>query len=689
MSNKKKDNKMELTEEQAEQLKNLDVEDEVEHSGQRQFDGYKGIILMAFAAIISLAHIYFLVFNPIDPMKLRALHVLSLSALGFLLVPMSEKYKDRMAIIDWFGIVACLLIFVYLFSQFDQLIWRIRVSPDPLDVVMAIAGIAMVLELVRRTSGKALLILSFIFLGYGLFGDMLPRWIAHSGIGWQRFFGYMYSDYGIFSEPVAISSRYIVLFIIFAAFLTVSGVGRFFVQWAFAVSGFARGGPAKVSILASALMGTMNGTSAGNAVATGSLTIPLMKKVGYTPRFAAATESVASAGGQVMPPIMGAGIFLMAELTGIPYQRIMLAGIIPALLYFFSAYLMVDYEAIKLNLKGFPRKALPDLRHVLKRSYLFLPVIILFYMLLTGWSIIMAGFIGIVSCFIISWLHALVEYISQKKTGVGMNFMHVVQALEKGARGTIQLMSVCAAAGIIMGVIGQTGIGLRFANMLLGIAGANQLLALVFAMGVSILLGMGMPTTAAYAIGASILAPGLTSIGLPTLVAHMFVFYFACLSAITPPVALAAYAASGISGSDPMKTSYLSFRLGLTAYIVPYMFYYAPALILGNTEELFQLVTVGADGAEVVGELAMLTVVLRTITALIGVYGIASAVQSWYFGLLENWKRALVMAAGLLLVTPPLWADISGVVILVVVAFLQINASKDQSQEVSSESSSI
>ena len=678
---------MELSDEQAEQLKNLEVDDEIEHSGQREYKGHKGLIVTVYAALISLIHIYLLVFNPINPMQLRALHVLSLSILGFILVPMSEKYKDRMSIVDWIGILACLFIFYQIFSDFEALIWRIRVSPEPLDVVMAILGISMVIELVRRTSGKALVILAFIFLAYGFFGDMLPRGLAHSGIGWQRFLGYMYSDYGIFSAPVAISSRYIVLFIIFAAFLTVSGVGKFFVQWAFAVSGFARGGPAKVAILASALMGTMNGTSAGNAVATGSLTIPLMKKVGYSPRFAAATESVASAGGQVMPPIMGAGIFIMANITGIPYQRIMLAGIIPALLYFVSAFLMVDYEAIKLNLKGFPRSALPDFGYVMKRSYLFLPIIILFYMLLTGWSIIMAGFIGIVSCFVISWLHALVEWIAQKKTGVGMNFFHVVQALEKGARGTIQLMSVCAAAGIIMGVIAQTGIGLRFANMLMGIAGASQLLALIFAMGVSILLGMGMPTTAAYAIAASVLAPGLTSIGLPVLVAHMFVFYFACLSAITPPVALAAYAASGISGSDPMKTSYLSFRLGLTAYIVPYMFYYAPALILGNTEEIFTLVTVGSDGAEVVGELALFTIVIRTITALIGVYGIASSVQGWYFGLAPNWKRAILMVAGLLLVTPPLWADISGIAILVVFAVMQINKNKSQPQEMSTDTS--
>ncbi len=667
-----------LTPEQLKQLAGMDVEEDVELSSQRKVTGFMAHAITAWAALTSIVHIYFLVFNPIDPLLLRSMHVFTLSVLGFLLVPGWAKARDKIHPIDWAGVLGAIYVFSYIVINFQELIWRIRVRPTDGDLIMVLIGVLIVLELARRCSGNALLILSGVFIGYALFGDMLPGIIGHSGYAFNRFMGYIYSDYGIFSAPIAISSRYIILFIIFAAFLQVSGVGKYFVEWAFSISGGARGGPAKVAIIASALMGTMNGTSAGNAVATGSLTIPLMKKVGYSSKFAAATEAVASAGGQVMPPIMGAGIFIMAEITGIPYQRIMMAGIIPAILYFTSAFLMVDYEAVKLGLMGFPRKALPKFGYVMKRSFLFIPVLLLFFMLLTGWSVIMAGFIGIVSSFAVGWLNALITRDLSK----GVDHKKVIRGLEGGARGAIQLMAVCAAAGIIMGVIALTGVGVKFANLLLGIAGTSQLLALIFAMCVAILLGMGMPTTAAYAIAASVLTPGLIRIGMPVLVAHMFVFYFACISAITPPVALAAYAASGISGSDPMKTGYTSFRLGLTAYIVPFMFFYAPALILGNMDEVMMIQTVAADGTITVANLAVTTVVLRTITALVGVYALASAVQKWYFGRIPFLFQVILFAAALSLITASVYADLAGFGILGALFFYQRRADKKVMQEI-------
>jgi len=654
-----------MTPEQLRRLAAMDQDEDVEISAQRRTTGALALFITVWAVLTSLAHIYFLVFRPIDPMLLRAMHVMTLSVLGFILIPGWARAREKVSLIDWGAALLAVVVFAYIVINFQELIWRIRVRPTDTDLLIVIIGVLLVLELTRRCSGYALLILSGAFIGYALLGQYLPGMIGHSGYDFQRFMGYIYSDYGIFSAPIAISSRYIVLFIIFAAFLQVSGVGKYFVEWAFSVSGSARGGPAKVAVIASALMGTMNGTSAGNAVATGSLTIPLMKKVGYSSTFAAATEAVASAGGQVMPPIMGAGIFIMAEITGIPYQRIMLAGIIPAVLYFFSAFMMVDYEAVKLNLVGFPRAALPKFWNTMKRGYLFIPVVLLFYMLLTGWSVIMAGFAGIVSSFVISWLHALI----QRKISNGMNFMDVIKAFEGGARGTIQLMAVCAAAGIIMGVIALTGVGVKFANLLLGIAGTSQLLALFFAMCVAILLGMGMPTTAAYAIAASVLTPGLISMGLPVLVAHMFVFYFACISAITPPVALASYAASGISGSDPMRTGYLSFRLGITAYIVPFMFFYAPSLILGNLTQPMVVETILADGTSVIENLTVPIIALRTFTALIGVYALASAVQRWYFGRIGLIPQLALFAAALSLITASVLFDIIGVTLMVLIYF--------------------
>lgn len=656
-----------LTPEQMKRLQSMDVEEDVELGGQRKFSGLLAKVITVWACATSLLHIYFLVFRPIDPLLFRSFHVMTLSVLGFLLVPGWSRAREKISVVDWAGAGLAICVFAYMFINFKELIWRIRVRPTDMDLFIVLIGVMLVLELARRLSGNALLILAGVFIAYGLWGHLLPGMVGHSGYTFKRFMGYIYSDYGIFSAPIAISSRYIILFIIFAAFLQVSGVGKYFVEWAFSVSGGARGGPAKVAVIASALMGTMNGTSAGNAVATGSLTIPLMKKVGYSPTFAAATEAVASTGGQIMPPIMGAGIFIMAEITGIPYQRIMLAGIIPAILYFTSTFFMVDYEAVKLGLVGFPRAALPRFSHVMKRSYLFIPVVLLFYLLLTGRSVIMAGFAGIVSCIAVSWFNALINRVVSK----GVDFSKLIKGLEGGARGSIQLMAVCGAAGIIMGVIALTGIGVKFANLLLGIAGTSQLLALVFAMGVAILLGMGMPTTAAYAIAASVLTPGLIRMGMPVLVAHMFVFYFACISAITPPVALAAYAASGISGSDPMKTGYMSFRLGLTAYIVPFMFFYAPSLILGNLPAPMVVQTILPDGTAVETALTIATIVLRTGTALLGIYALASAVQKWYFGKINFLFQALLFAAALSLITANVLADFVGLAIMVGLFFFQ------------------
>lgn len=671
-----------LSPEQLKRLQSMDVEEDYELSSHRKLTGVTAISVTVWAVLASVIHIYFLMFKSIDPLKFRAIHVVTLSVLGFILVPGWAKAKEKISAFDWAGVALSLYVFYYLYSNFDALIWRIRVRPTDMDVFVAVIGVILILELARRTSGNSLLILAGVFITYALFGNRIPGFLGHSGYSFKRFMGYIYSDFGVFSAPIAISSRYIVLFIIFAAFLQVSGVGKYFVEWAFSVSGSARGGPAKVAVVASALMGTMNGTSAGNAVATGSLTIPLMKKVGYSSTFAAATEAVASSGGQIMPPIMGAGIFIMAEITQIPYTRLMMAGIIPAVLYFLSTFIVVDYEAVKLGLVGFPRSALPKFSHIMKRSYLFLPVAVLFYYLLSGKTVILAGVVGIVSCFVVSWLNALICWDIKK----GMGFTKVVKGFEGGARGTIQLMAVCGAAGIVMGVISLTGIGVKFANLLLGIAGTSQLLALVFAMGIAVLLGMGMPTTAAYAIGASVLAPGLIRIGLPVLVAHMFIFYFACMSAITPPVALAAYAASGISGSDPIKTGYMSFRLGLAAFVIPFMFYYSPALIMGNLPAPMMLREVLADGTVTQTALSVYTVVLRSVTALVGIFALASGVQRWYFGKITLIPQLLLFAASISLLTASVYADLAGLGILVALfLFGRASKAKDMGEPVASE----
>ncbi len=492
----------------------------------------------------------------------------------------------------------------------------------------ATAGTALILELTRRVAGMALVVIAGIFLAYTFTAHLLPSILrVETPYTWQRFFGTVYSDVGILGTTTSVSSTYIILFIIFAAFLQASKVGDYFVNFAFAAAGRARGGPAKVAIFASGLMGMINGTSAGNVVATGSLTIPLMKKIGYEKKTAGAVEAAASTGGQIMPPIMGAGAFIMAEVTGIAYQDIALAAIIPAILYFASVYFMVDFEAAKLGMRGMREDELPKFNRLIRQVYLFVPIVILIAALFMGYSVIRAGTLATVAAAMISWL-----------TPQAMGLRAIIKAFELAGIMSIQIIAVCACAGIIVAVISLTGVGARFSNVLLDIAGVSQLLALFFAMCIAILLGMGMPTTAAYAVAAAVVAPGLVQLGIPLLTAHFFVFYFAVVSAITPPVALASYAAAGISGANAMETSVASFRIGIAAFIVPFMLFYNGALLM--------------DGSAA-------QIVRAAITATFGVFLLAAAVQGWFLGRRSAWYlRVVLLAAALMMIEGGLVTDL-------------------------------
>ena len=512
--------------------------------------------------------------------------------------------------------------------------------------IAAVAGTLLIMELTRRVAGLALVIIATIFLIYVFAGQYLPGFLNSPAISWQRFFSQVYTDAGILGPTTAVSSTYIILFIIFAAFLQASKVGDYFVNFAFAAAGRSRGGPAKVAIFASGLMGMINGTSAGNVVATGSLTIPLMKKVGYKKQTAGAVEAAASTGGQIMPPIMGAGAFIMAEITGIPYTEIAVAAIIPAVLYFVSVYFMVDFEAAKLGMRGMREDELPKLGQMARRAFLFLPIVILIYALFMGYSVIRAGTLATIAAAVVSWL-----------TPYRMGLRSIIRAFELAGVMSIQIIAVCACAGIIVGVISLTGVGARFSSVLLGIADASQLLALFFAMCIAILLGMGMPTTAAYAVAASVVAPGLVQLGIPTLTAHFFVFYFAVLSAITPPVALASYAAAGISGANPMETSVASFKIGIAAFIVPFMFFYNSAILMDGT--WFEVIRAG-------------------ITATVGVFLLSAGVQGWFIGGRAAWfLRVGLLAAALFMIEGGLLTDLIGVGFAIAIFLVQKLARPD------------
>ncbi|MEM1401055.1 MAG: TRAP transporter permease, partial [Pseudomonadota bacterium] len=509
---------------------------------------------------------------------------------------------------------------------------------DPNNAWAAYAVALLILELTRRVAGLPLVVIALIAIAYSFAGPWMPGFLEHRGYDAMRFFTYMLTDNGVLGPTTAVSSTYIILFIIFAAFLQTSRVGEYFVSFSFAVAGLARGGPAKVSVFASGLMGMINGTSAGNVVSTGSITIPLMKKVGYRPQSAGAIEAAASTGGQIMPPIMGAGAFIMAEITGIPYTDLVIAALIPAVLYFASIFFMVDFEASRTGMRGMRSDELPNLADLARKAYLFLPIVILIGALFMGYSVIRAGALSILSAAMVSWL-----------TPYRMGPRRIYEALGNGGRMSIQIIVVCACAGLIVGVISLTGVGARFSALLFDLAQQSKLLALVFAMLIAVILGMGMPTTAAYAVAASVVAPGLIEIGITPLIAHFFVFYFAVVSAITPPVALAAYAGAAIAGSDPMRTSVTSFKVGLAAFIVPFMFFYSPGLLLeGPWHEILR----------------------NFATALVGVYLLAASVQGWFMGPANIPSRLLLLAGSICMIAGDWKTDLAGIGIAVFLVIL-------------------
>lgn len=578
------------------------------------------------------------------PVNLETWHfgwpLLFASALGIVMSWFHQRERSSFSVPDLALIVCSVAVAAYFLVVYNT---SMRMSTGtsfaPVGISFAaIAGTALIMELTRRVAGLALVIIGLVFLVYVFLGPYLPGFLGYPGLSVQRFFSQVYTDAGILGPTTAVSSTYIILFIVFAAFLQASKVGDYFVNFAFAAAGRTRGGPAKVSIFASGLMGMINGTSAGNVVSTGSLTIPLMKKVGYSKQSAGAVEAAASTGGQIMPPIMGAGAFIMAEITGIPYTEIAIAAIIPAILYFASVYFMVDFEAAKTGMRGMREDELPKLRTMVKQCYLFVPIIILIVALFMGYSVIRAGTLATVSAAVVSWF-------SPNKMGI----RKILEALEIASYMAIQIIVVCAAAGVIVGVISLTGVGARFSVLLLDVAEASQLLALIFAMFISILLGMGMPTTAAYAVAASVVAPGLVQLGIEPLTAHFFVFYFAVVSAITPPVALASYAAAGISGANAMETSVASFRIGIAAFIVPFMFFYNGALLM---------------------DASWFDIARALVTALFGVYMLSGGVMGWFARASAGVvTRLLLIGAALLMIEGGLWTDLTGIA-LAVVAFL-------------------
>jgi len=674
-----------------------------EFSGNKRVLRHWEVILLAALCIgFTVFHLYVLNVYSLEPLLFRAIHVGWGGALGFILyAPVRRAAKTGVPWYDWVLVLASIACAIYIAIELDGLLFRAGAQFTTGDVVAGFAGTLLVLEFARRTSGLALPVIAGVFMLYSFVGKWMPGVLEHKGFAPDRFFTYIYSEYGIFGVTTQVSSSYIILFVTFAAFLQVSKVGDYINDLCNALFGWARGGPAKAAVASGMLFGTISGSAVANVVASGMVTIPMMRKVGYDRPTAAAIEATSSTGGQITPPVLGAGAFLMAEITGIPYGQIALAAVIPALLFYIACWIHVDLHAIRLGLKGVSRSELPPIKLMLTRLYLFSPLIVFIWALLEGYSPFRAGGLGIAAALMAGWLSRafrdiesadassrdprsaaavlaalLLRFAALAVAGVllGAAFKYgllaiepfgelavwflvavlvlvpaalfgwrrTLEALNLAARDTVQLVAVCACAGIIVGVIALTGIGGRFSELILGIAGASQLVAMLFAAVVALVLGMGMPTTAAYAIAAAVIAPGLTKIGVPVLVAHMFVFYFAVISAITPPVALASFAAAGLAQADPWKTSWIALKMGLATFIVPFMFFFSPVLLMqGPWPEIMQ----------------------ATVTASIGVWFLASSTEGWFGGKLANPLRLLMFVAALLLIHPGTITDLVGLAI--------------------------
>lgn len=574
--------------------------------------------------------------------------------LAYLLYPAKKnapKNTNKVPIYDIILAFVSAGSFLYMGINYEQLVAQAG-NYTQIDIAVAMVAIVLLFEACRRVVGVPILVVVGCFIAYAYFGNMIPGTFGHRGFTIQRIATHLYfTTEGIIGTPLAVCSTFIFLFILFGAFLERTGVGQFFIDIANSIAGKATGGPAKVAVISSALQGMITGSSVANTVGSGSFTIPMMKRMGYRPEFAAAVEAAASTGGQIMPPIMGAAAFLMAEMTGIPYSNIVIAAIVPAFLYFSGIMIMVHLEAKRYGLKGLPPEEIPNFfKLMFSYWYLLLPLIVLVTMMMTGYTPARSALVAIVVAIIVSMF--------RKETR--MSPQTFLDALEGGARNIIGVAIACSVAGCIVGIVTLTGIGLKLAGGLLSLSGGNVLLALFFTMIASIVLGMGVPTTANYVIMATITAPVVLKLGIDLLPAHMFVFYFGIVADITPPVALAAYAGSAIARSNPLKTGVQATKLAIAAFLIPYVFALNPSLLLlGSTP--IQVVSV-------------------TITAFIGMFGVASAVEGYLFANMNPIVRIIALAGGLLLIIPGAATDIIGVVlVLLVLAFQKARSKKANS----------
>ncbi|HIR18347.1 TRAP transporter permease [uncultured Cloacibacillus sp.] len=646
----------------------------------RILSGWQGKLVALIAVAMSCFHFYTSGFGLLLAQKQGAVHLAFTLALVFLLYPASSKQSKTSGIpfydfiLGAIGVASALYLVVF----FNELVTRAGL-PTQTDLIMGFLLIATLLEATRRISNPVLPCLAIIALLYCYFGRSMPDMLAHRGFNVARIVNHMYlGTEGIFGTPLEVSSTFVFMFILFGAVLEKTGLGKFIIDLSLALAGWSTGGPAKVAVVSSGLMGTVSGSSVANVCTTGMFTIPLMKSVGYEPYFAGAVEAVASTGGQIMPPVMGAAAFIMAQILGVPYIEVAIAAVVPALLYYFAVMVQVHFEACRLGLRGIPWKQLPPLGPLLKtKGFLLIPLVAIIYFLLAGYTPLKAAFNGILVSFVLSWLNKETRLTPAK----------LYDAFQSGARSAIGVACACATVGMVVGMGTLTGLALKIAGAIVAMAevspdgslaalGASlfslapgaevtaetaalaltKIFTLFFTMIASLILGMGLPTTANFIVTSTMAAPALFLLGVPPMAAYMFVFYFGIAADLTPPVALAAYAGAGIAGSDPMKTGVTSFKLALAGFLVPYIYVYNPMLLFIDVEPFYMAQAI--------------------CTALIGVFLLAMFTIGYFKAHLAWYMRALAFVGAICLLIPGTMSDLFGLAVLGVIYVMQTAKAK-------------
>jgi TRAP transporter 4TM/12TM fusion protein len=592
---------------------------------------------------MSIYHLWAATFGAPEAMMHRSVHLTFTFGLIFL-TSLSSRKKGLSLVMDLVLLAAAMISMAHIFLNYEYVVTRYPYvqSLSGWDFWLGIVVTLLLLEASRRTIGWALPLTAVAFLLYGLFGQHLPGLLRHTGFSLETLIDQLYlTTEGIFGIPLGVSATYVILFVIYGAFLEESGTGEAFTNFATSLVGGTKGGPGKISCVSSSLFGTISGSAVANVMVDGWLTIPLMKRAGFRPQAAAAIEATASTGGQIMPPVMGAAAFVMAEFTGISYVDICKHALVPALLYYLALFMAIHFEASRSGLLGLPKEERPSLSSVMKeKGHLFIPIGVIVYFMIAGFTPMLACLYAIASVLPSSFL--------RKESR--MDLRKILRALEAGARNMLPVAAACACAGIVVGIINLTGLGLKFTGIMLDVAGGSLAPALILTMITGIILGMGLPTTAAYIVQASLLIPALIKLGVPVIAAHLFVFYFAILSAITPPVAMAVYAAAGISGSNVWQTGLQAVRMGATGFIVPFMFVYGPSLLLmGN----------------------WLEIIMAIISASVGVILLSAGLMGWFVGETRLWQRGLLVLSATLLIKPGLTTDLVGAGIALIVGLWQ------------------